>query len=86
LRGEYAFHLDDRNSNVSLFNLYDSINGAQLSYKDYLSFTATISGAINTGIFASASMVQDIGVRFIYYPRDKSSKPYRVSFVTSLNF
>ena len=86
LRGEYVLYLDDRNSNISLFNLFDFDNEYNLSYRDYLSFTATISGAINTGAFASSSMVQDIGVRFIYYPRDKSSKPYRVSFVTSLNF
>ena len=86
LRGEYIFNIQDPESNVSLLNMIDTIQNSNLIYVDSLSITATVAGTINTGIFASSSMVQDFGVRFTYYPRDTSDKPFKLSFVTSLNF
>ncbi|MBO7639336.1 MAG: hypothetical protein J6S91_10215, partial [Treponema sp.] len=84
--GEYKMNLVDRNSNVSLLNIPDTFRYSPLSYRDSVSVTATVSGALNSGIFAAPSMVQTFGVKFTYYPRDTSSKPYAFSFVTSLNF
>ena len=86
LRGEYMFNLKDSNSDVALLTMVDTMLNSPLSYIDSISVTATISGTINTGIFASSSMVQDFGLRFTYYPRDTSDKPFKLSFVTSLNF
>ncbi|MBP5754209.1 MAG: hypothetical protein J6W60_15315, partial [Treponema sp.] len=71
---------------VALLTMVDTMLNSPLSYIDSISVTATISGTINTGIFASSSMVQDFGLRFTYYPRDTSDKPFKLSFVTSLNF
>ena len=86
LRGDYSFNLHDTSSNVSLLNMYDTLTTKKLNYIDSISLTATVSGTLNTGIFASSSLVQDLGVRFIYYPREKTNRAYRLSFVTSLNF
>ena len=86
LRGEYLFNLKDSNSNVSLLTILDTMQNSPLTYIDSVSITATISGTINTGIFASSSMVQDFGLKFTYYPRETSDKPFKLSFVTSLNF
>ncbi|MBR4005683.1 MAG: hypothetical protein IKI90_07520 [Treponema sp.] len=86
LRGEYTFYFEDENANTSIFTLADTLRESPLSYGDSISVTATLSGTINTGIFASSSMIQDYGIKFTYFPRDKSSKPFTLSFVTSLNF
>lgn len=84
--GEYKLNLIDRNSNVSLLNMISILRNNPLSYRDSVSLTATVSGVLNSGIFATPSMVQTFGIKFTYYPRDTSSRPYAFSFVTSLNF
>ena len=56
-----------------------------MKFSDCLTLSFGLEGALNTGVFASSSMVQSLGMDIKYYPHSDAKIPFEFQLATSLS-
>ncbi|MBP5175643.1 MAG: hypothetical protein ILP07_07020 [Treponema sp.] len=82
----YDMGFYDEGNSVTLFNCVSKFKDfSSMKFSDCLTLSFGLEGALNTGVFASSSMVQSLGMDIKYYPHSDVKIPFEFQLATSLS-